>query len=70
MLSPILQPMSRKPATGGRLEPTGKDHRDAAGNAWVVIRGVHPNFVAAVEAARAGAAAQVQRVAATNTQST
>jgi len=39
-----------------RLEPAGKVYRDAAGNAWVVIRGVHPNFVAAVEAARAGSA--------------
>ena len=36
----------------GRLEPIGKVYRDAAGNAWVVIRGVHPKFVAAVEAAR------------------
>jgi hypothetical protein len=39
----------------GRLEPTGEVHRDAAGNAWVVLRGVHPNFVAAVAAARSAA---------------
>jgi hypothetical protein len=35
-----------------RLEPAGEVHRDASGNAWVVISGVHPNFVAAVAAAR------------------
>jgi len=53
-----------------RLEPAGKVHRDAAGNAWVVLRGVHPNFVAAVEAARAGMAAKAQQAAASDPQIT
>ena len=53
-----------------RLEPAGKVHRDAAGNAWVVLRGVHPNFVAAVEEVRAGMAAKAQQAAASDPQIT
>lgn len=38
-----------------RVEPTGEVHRDGVGTAWVRVRGLHPNFVAAVEAWRAQA---------------
>jgi hypothetical protein len=38
-----------------RLEPTGRIYRDAAANTWVRVRGVHPGFVAAVDAYRTGA---------------
>ena len=53
-----------------RLEPTGEVHRDATGNAWVVLRGVHANFVAAVQSARGGLAAEGQMGAATDPQRT
>lgn len=37
------------------LEPTGDIHSDTSGAVYVRMRGVHPNFVAALEASRAHA---------------